>query len=119
VCKFSGYSAQIIGCLARIDFLSRWQGKYAIGIPVAAAFLVAMYVPGNGVTSSNAFERLTASSGTVMGTALDVVIGIQPRFQPMGHAIGGMGPWKAIGGYLPVPSAASSSKMRTASISRM
>jgi len=104
VCKLSGYSAQIFGRIAGIGFLSRWQGKYAVGIPVAAAFLALMYIPGNAVTASKTFGRLTMTSNAIMSSAMDVVIGIQPRFQPIGHLIGSAGPWKAIGGYLPTPS---------------
>lgn len=104
VCKLSGYLTQIVGRLASIDILSGWKAKYAVGIPVAALFLAAMYIPGNLVTSSKTFDRLTASSNAVMNVAMDVVIGIQPRFQPMGRAMGVVGPWTVIGGSLPASS---------------
>lgn len=114
VCKLSGYSAQIFGCVAGIGFLSKWQGKYAIGIPAAAVFLAAMYIPGNSITSSKEFNQLTSATSAAMELAMNVVIGIQPRFQPMGYAIGNIGPWKAIGGYLPTPSQPEKAKIRTA-----
>jgi hypothetical protein len=117
VCKLSGFMTQIFGRISGIDFLSGWKAKYAVGIPVAALFLAAMYIPGNVVTSSKTFDRLTASSSAAMNVAMDVVIGIQPRFQPIGHAMGGVGPWIAIGDFLPASSGSGQPKVRTATAS--
>lgn len=102
ICKVSGFVGQMIGHGANVPALKTTKAKWGMGIAVAGIMAGVMILSGNAVTSSDGYAKLAADGGLAT-PILTGSIAMQPKFQPLGHALGKVGGWQFVSGRVPAP----------------
>jgi hypothetical protein len=100
ICKLSGFLTQIIGYFGRILPLRTNMAKWGVGTAISATMATVMIMSGNAVTSSDGYARLTSVGGYAT-PILTGSIALQPKFQPLGHALGEIGGWRYLSSKVP------------------
>lgn len=101
--KISGYITQVFGHMSGIRIFYNAFGRFTTASLVTLSAFGFMFLSGNAVTASNAFQSLDSKSPVAM--VLIGAIGIQPEFSTLAKTLELAGPWGLIRNELPVRAA--------------